>query len=123
MRYSNENKSKANGVVYTPSEMADYVARLMLRYADKSESTEVSILDPAVGEGELLVAMINAVKSKCSKIKVVGYETDQAVGEVTQSKLSELFPEVDVEIRIGDFLAAVDDGSAGKYDYVIANPP
>lgn len=123
MRYSNENKSKANGVVYTPSEMADYVAQLMLRYADKSESTEVSILDPAVGEGELLVAMINAVKSKCSKLKVVGYETDQAVGEVTQSKLSEIFPEIDVEIRIGDFLAAVDDGSAGKYDYVIANPP
>lgn len=123
MRYSNENKSKANGVVYTPSEMADYVARLMLRYEDKSESTEVSILDPAVGEGELLVAMINAVKSKCSKLKVVGYETDQAVGEVTQSKLSEMFPEIDVEIRIGDFLAAVDDGSAGKYDYVIANPP
>ena len=123
MRYSNENKSKANGVVYTPSEMADYVARLMLRYADKSESTEVAILDPAVGEGELLVAMINAVKSKCSKLKVVGYETDQAVGEVTQSKLSEMFPEIDVEIRIGDFLAAVDTGSAGKYDYVIANPP
>jgi hypothetical protein len=45
MRYSNENKSKANGVVYTPSEMADYVARLMLRYADKNESTEVSILE------------------------------------------------------------------------------
>ena len=123
MRYSNENKSKANGVVYTPSEMADYVARLMLRYADKNESTEVSILDPAVGEGELLVAMINAVKSKCSKLKVIGYETDQTVGAVTQSKLREMFPEIDVEIRIGDFLAAVDDGSAGKYDYVIANPP
>ncbi|MBR2512048.1 MAG: N-6 DNA methylase [Firmicutes bacterium] len=59
MRYSNENKSKANGVVYTPSEMADYVARLMLRYADKNESTEVSILDPAVGEGELLVAVLS----------------------------------------------------------------
>ena len=123
MRYSNENKSKANGVVYTPSAMADYVAQLILRYADKRESTEVSILDPAVGEGDLLVAMINAVKSRCSKLKVVGYETDQAVGEDTQSKLSEMFPEIDVEIRIGDFIAAVDDGSAGKFDYVIANPP
>ncbi len=123
MRYSNESKSKANGVVYTPSEMADYVAQLMLRYSSKKEASEVSILDPAVGEGELLVAMINAVKSKCSKLKVVGYETDQAVGEDTQYRLSEMFPEIDVEIRIGDFLAAVDDGLAGKYDYVIANPP
>lgn len=123
MRYSNENKSKANGVVYTPSEMANYVAQLMLRYADKREISEVSILDPAVGEGELLVAMINAVKSRCSKLKVVGYETDQSVGKDTQYRLREMFPEIDVEIRIGDFLAAVDDGLAGKYDYVIANPP
>ena len=123
MRYSNESKSKANGVVYTPSEMADYVAQLMLRYADKKSHKEISILDPAVGEGELLVAMINAVKSDCCRIKVVGYETDQLVGEDTQSKLRQMFPDIDIEIRIGDFLSAVEDGSAGKYDYVIANPP
>ena len=123
MRYSNESKSKANGVVYTPSEMADYVAQLMLRYADKKSHKEISILDPAVGEGELLVAMINAVKSDCCRIKVVGYETDQLVGEDTQAKLRQMFPAIDIEIRIGDFLSAVEDGSAGRYDYVIANPP
>lgn len=123
MRHSNEKKSKANGVVYTPSDMANYVAQLMLRYTDKGASTDVSILDPAVGEGELLVAMINAVKNECSELKVVGYETDPTVAKETQTRLCKMFPEIDIEIRIGDFLEAVDDGSAGKYDYVIANPP
>ena len=123
MRYSNESKSKANGVVYTPPEMADYVAKLMLRYADEGLENKISILDPAVGEGELLIAMINAIKSDSSEIKVVGYETDQEVGKATQSRLKQLFPNVDVDIRIGDFLSAIDDGTVGKYDYVIANPP
>lgn len=123
MRYSNESKSKANGVVYTPSEMADYVARLMLRYVKERATDEVTILDPAVGEGELLIAMINAVKNDCTKICVVGYETDKEVGEKTQSKLEKLFPNVNVDIRIGDFLSAVENDTAGKYDYVIANPP
>ena len=123
MRYSNESKSKANGVVYTPSDMANYVAHLMLRYSNVDTTDEIAILDPAVGEGELLIAMINSVKNNCKKINVVGYETDQNVGHSTQSKLTEMFPDIDIDIRIGDFLSAVEDGVAGKYDYVIANPP
>jgi type I restriction-modification system DNA methylase subunit len=103
--------------------MADYVARLMLRYVEEKSSGEVSILDPAVGEGELLIAMINAVKDDCNMVHVVGYETDREVAKHTQAKLEKLFPNVDVSIRIEDFLSAVEDGTAGKYDFVIANPP
>ena len=32
MRYSNINKEKANGVVYTPKAMAKYSAKEMLKY-------------------------------------------------------------------------------------------
>lgn len=123
MRYSNASKSKSNGVVYTPTEMANYVTKLMLKYRPINDSKEIFILDPAVGEGELLAAMITAVKKSGISIKVIGYETDKAVGEKTEMKLKKLFPEVSVEIRISDFLTAVDDNTVGKYDYVIANPP
>lgn len=123
MRYNNETKSKANGVVYTPVEMANYVAHQMLKYENTEDKHEVSILDPAVGEGELLVAMIKASLSKGYTIRAVGYETDENVGKQTEVKLQELFPQVSIEIRIGDFLTAIDNSSAGKYDYVIANPP
>ena len=65
MRYSNETKEKSNGVVYTPTEMADYLADQMIRYStfDFDVKNEVKLLDPAVGEGELLVAMIKRVKA------------------------------------------------------------
>jgi len=123
MRYGNENKNKANGVVYTPIEMATYVARQMTRYKTAHNDDRTMILDPAVGEGELLVAMINAIKSHGNAITAVGYETDEVVAKSTQERLSNLFPDVEIEIRCGDFLSAVDSGSVEKYDYVIANPP
>ncbi len=123
MRYSNTGKNKENGVVYTPVEMANYVADEILKYRSTPLGSEISILDPAVGTGELLIAMINAIGEQDIRIKAVGYETDEDIGKETQKKLETMFPEIEIEIRIADFLDAVEDGIAGKYDCVIANPP
>lgn len=123
MRYSNIGKNKENGVVYTPEEMANYVANEMLVNRTEPYDAEISILDPAAGTGELLIAMVQAIGEQGKKIRVVGYETDEDIGKETQAKLSSMFPNVESEIRISDFLEAVEDGTAGKYDYVIANPP
>ncbi|MBT9450699.1 N-6 DNA methylase [Akkermansia glycaniphila] len=122
MRYHNTGKTKENGVVYTPIEMANYVASKMLKYRIAPLDSEISILDPAVGKGELLIAMLNAL-NKQKKITVIGYETDRSIGKLTQKKLETLFPGIKIEIRITDFLEAVENGIADKYDFVIANPP
>ena len=122
-RYSNTGKTKENGVVYTPKEMADYVATEMLKYRRTEFEDRISILDPAVGRGELLIAMINAVADQDLPIHAVGYETDEDVAKNTDKLLKELYPNVEIEIRIGDFLEAVEHGTAEKYDLVIANPP
>ena len=123
MRYSNTGKNKENGVVYTPDKMASYVAAEMLKYTFSPLCDEIAILDPAVGTGELLIAMINAVKESGKRIKAIGYETDATVGKETEDKLRKMFPQVEVEIRITDFLDAVENEMTGQYDYVIANPP
>lgn len=123
MRYSNTGKNKENGVVYTPEKMANYVAEEILNYRTSAFDSEISILDPAVGTGELLIAMLNAISEQGKRIKVVGYETDEGVGKETQKKLKTMFPQVEIEIRTSDFLDAVEVGTAGKYDCVIANPP
>lgn len=123
MRYSNTGKNKKNGVVYTPTEVADYVATEVLKYKKNEFTNCIEILDPAVGEGELLVSMINAVTAMGLPIKAVGYETDKKVAERTQEKLQKKFPTVSIEIRSKDFLEAVESDSTGKYDLVIANPP
>ena len=122
-RYSNTGKTKENGVVYTPKEMADYVATEMLKYRRTEFEDRISILDPAVGRGELLIAMINAVADQELPIHAVGYETDEDVAKNTEALLKELYPSAEIEIKIGDFLEAVEHGTVEKYDLVIANPP
>ena len=125
MRYKNIEKNKRNGVVYTPKDMANYVSELMLNYkVSITKNDTIEILDPAVGEGELLVSMVNSLKNKViKKIKIVGYETDKEVANRTQRILGILFPDIEIDIRVGDFLLEVEQGNIEKFDYVIANPP
>lgn len=125
MRYSNIEETKANGVVYTPKEMADYLAQDMLRCHKEEYGETIRILDPAVGEGELLIAMIKAVNnhlSGCCRLEVVGFETDKTVANTTKKRLRNMFPDASINIYIGDFLEKVDK-IFNFFDFIIANPP
>lgn len=124
MRYRNTGKSKENGVVYTPPEMADYLACEIVKCRESTFDNQIEILDPAVGGGELLISLIRVLKEKTkSQIVAIGYETDKDVCIRTEEKLRTLFPDVIIEIRQEDFLEAVENETAGLYDLVIANPP
>lgn len=124
MRYSRTSKEKENGIVYTPKEMADYLSHEMIMHKSPQDNGIISILDPAVGEGELLISLIrNLSNISNSKIIAVGYETDSSACVKTQSKLEELFPNVTITIKNEDFLNAVEANVVGKFDYIIANPP
>lgn len=126
MRYSNETNKKANGVVYTPTEMADYLAEQMIHFSaiDLKSKKTIKLLDPAVGAGELLVSMIKKVLEGNSTIQILatGYETDTEMASKTQATIQRLFPEVKVTIHGEDFLSTVDSIN-GTYDFIIANPP
>lgn len=123
MRYSNINKEKANGVVYTPKSMAEYLAKEMVKYKARGESNTIRILDPAIGKGELVIALLNIISLSYTQIEVVGYETDAGVCVETSAELSRLFPKIKVSIKNEDFLKAVEDHTIGLFDFVIANPP
>ena len=123
MRYSSLIKEKENGVVYTPTAMADYLAAEMIKYKPCTNADYIRILDPAIGRGELVYALLNIVAYSCPQIEVVGYETDAAICKEVENRLSNAFPNVTVSIRNEDFLQAVNDKTVGLFDYVIANPP
>ena len=126
MRYSNQTKEKTHGVVYTPTEMADYLADQMIRHSifNINKQSIVRVLDPAVGEGELLIAMIRRIKAMSETIRIyaVGYETDSEVATKTQETIQHLFPDVRVSIICADFLESIET-IGDRYDYIIANPP
>jgi len=123
MRYSNINKEKANGVVYTPKTMANYLANEMIKYKEKNNCGVIRILDPAVGKGELVRALLNVIYHTHSLIEVVGYETDADVCRETTEELLRSFPNIKISIKNEDFLNAIEEETIGVFDYVIANPP
>ena len=123
MRYSNLSKEKENGIVYTPKSIAKYLAEEMVKYKAGKNSNTIKILDPAIGKGELIIALINAIGLAYSKIEVVGYETDARICEETSVELLRLFPGIKISIKNENFLTAIENHTAGLFDYVIANPP
>ena len=79
-------------------------------------------MDPAVGEGELLLSLGKLLKKHYpdSKLILVGYETDADVTKTTSQALAKIFPDDKVDIINQDFLSVE---PVAQYDYVIANPP
>lgn len=126
MRYSNETKQKSNGVVYTPIELAEYLAEQMVSHY-KSRNTKdehVKILDPAIGEGELIIALVSVLRNnlKDISIDIIGYETDKNSVDVAYKRINQMFPNINLDIRHADFLSDVDRINT-KFDFIIANPP
>ena len=76
MRYANTSKEKENGVVYTSTEMANYLAHEIITHKPCLDGDVIRVLDPAVGDGELLIAIIKELSLiTTAKISAVGYET------------------------------------------------
>ncbi|MGA2031490.1 MAG: N-6 DNA methylase [Thermoguttaceae bacterium] len=136
------DQAKANGVHYTPPELATFLAEVVAERLSVG-TCAVKILDPACGHGALLFAFSQAVPSPLRKRLVLyGYETDEAalrqaagslagagVGRVVLQRQDFLAIEgiegMDVGPRRGQ-LSLLDDfqlAASRQFDAVIANPP
>src|SRR6516162_2693980 len=78
MRRPNEETGKANGVHYTPPELADFLAAATVRALGVGVG-RIRVLDPACGNGGLLLAFSQAVPARLrSRLLLTGYEADPA---------------------------------------------
>ena len=123
------NKQKRTGAHFTPKELAGLVAERLLKQF-KRFNHPVRVLDPACGDGNLLVAMArNLPPDVLQRCTLIGIENDRD----SYQKLTRLFSNVGAlatDLILGDFLDFVDDGtifgksrSIDPFDVVIANPP
>lgn len=132
-RYTNVSLAKSSGATYTPVELADFVARQMLDEffgqsgKRKAAPTSLRILDPAVGDGQLLASLLGQLGQLPRGVRahVVGYDCDPDAVSAAQSRLIESgeFSRHKIEIVQADFLALKAREKAREFDLVIANPP
>lgn len=115
---------KAEGATYTPLGLAQFVAAKLVEAADLGvRRGTLRILDPAVGDGALLVSLLDALRGRVQRpIRVCGFDTDPRALLAAQQRLSSAFPEAALDLRNGNFLDHA-LASADKPDLIIANPP
>ncbi|MGW6427065.1 Eco57I restriction-modification methylase domain-containing protein [Nocardia sp. NPDC055053] len=109
---------KRHGRHYTPPALARFLARRALLHAP--HTGELRVLDPACGDGELLLAVRREVAPDVT-VRLTGYDLDRrAVAETAERAAAE---GIEIECRAGDFLAASARITDGSFDLVISNPP
>lgn len=135
-RYKMVTAEKAGGATYTPKKLADFVAAQILSIATL-EDTEgaLKILDPAVGDGELLISLLNALGARTQRaIEVYGFDINSAAIEEARSRIAVAYPHSRIYLEKGNFLEYVATHSAANlslfsrqapilFDLIIANPP
>lgn len=137
-RYSSVKSAKSEGAEYTPARLAQFVAKEMVKvWAGPRLGSTVRVLDPAVGDGELLIAIAEQLRSHHQDLpmELCGFESNPDALGIASTRLSERFPSVPTSLSTGDFLEYVSENfgsndqetpafcDSDAYDLVIANPP
>ncbi|EDM25918.1 type II DNA modification methyltransferase [Lentisphaera araneosa HTCC2155] len=117
---------KATGAHYTPKALADFMARQVFDFwSGKSKDDLVTVLEPAVGDGQLIQSLLDVLIAEgYLNIQVVLYDTDTAAIKCCQQILERAYPKVKFTFYERDFLADfLAKKRKRKYDLVIGNPP
>ena len=118
---------KSTGSHYTPARLAEFVAGAIAEHLEPTDRA-VSIVDPAVGDGELLAALLRKLPGS---VDAFGFDTDASAIASASQRLSNEFPGFSSHLNCADFLdMSLADGGGDlfcqgptQYDVVIANPP
>lgn len=127
---------KSTGATFTPQGLADFLASEIVKYVDTY--TDLTVLDPSCGDGELLLAINRVLEDKRLNYSLRGFDTNQTYLNEANARL-ELIDPKKVRLEQGDFLELVDLSeeqlSLGfgdpkelssvncSADIIIANPP
>ena len=137
-RYDIVSEKKADGAVYTPKVLADFVSKQIVEaFEEQTSYRSLRILDPAIGHGELLVSLLKHLPRPWeASIEVYGFETDSDALDTARERIEQRFPSVSLHFESDNFLEFILEhfGPSGHgnlfrsaipeaYDLIIANPP
>ena len=131
MKASSFPDAKKNGIHFTPPLLAAFLAGQAIPFLPRRRT--IRVMDPACGDGELLVAAVVALRDAgFANVSVTGFETDPAAVDRAGGRLREICANVQVEAC--DFLELTAERAESPllreaspknqtFDLVIANPP
>ncbi len=132
---STKEQIKKTGATFTPKELSVFLAKTIASYI---EPVYQRILDPACGEGELLVAMGDILSDLSINFSLTGYDSNEQYLSLAQKRTLR-FGDTNIKFVHEDFLQTIDVSSSqctlelfneynklsinNSFDVVIANPP
>ena len=122
------DRQKKEGAHFTPPKLALFVADQMLKAKPVNGDGPISVLDPSIGEGDLIIAFLSRIPaSQLSSVRIVGYDINEESLQIASTRIRECFPQVSLAISLRNFLEMEDDLFSScqmeQFDYIIANPP
>lgn len=136
-RFQNINVEKAYGKTYTPHRLAQFVAEKIVENADLKSRVAIRILDPAIGDGVLTLALLRALKKQGQiTFSVYAFDINASALKEAEMRICSLFPEIHLKLYQKNFLEYVLEPNRGiitpslfsstesrTFDLIIANPP
>ena len=113
---------KRYGQHYTPAELAQFLARKAAAAIESNPRT-LTVVDPACGDGELLIAAAKAIRDAghVAPIRLIGYDIDKRALDVAYERFSAAG--LSAELTESDFLVEQRQLKNSSVDLVITNPP
>ena len=128
-----EELRKKSGSHFTPQLLANFIAKQIVKTTKEQFEDSIKILDPAVGDGELIMAILSELTSNdYKKVCVTGFDTDQIAITKALSRTSNLFPDIPINLVCESFVDISQNYrlenhqplfAPQKFNIVIANPP
>lgn len=112
---------KRYGQHYTPTALARFLAEKAL--GAMQDGDVLTVLDPACGDGELLIAAAEAVRlsGRVGGVNLIGFDIDEDAIRIAKDRLESAG--LNGEVIHGDFLVNQRTMEPGSIDLIITNPP
>lgn len=118
---------KTDGIHFTPDVLAQFVAENIVKNYNFAEKKELQVLDPAIGDGALMLPLLEILKKAGHKAsQIQGFDIKEENIESTKRKLENEGYDNNAKIINKDFIEyflEFSENNQSKFDLIISNPP